>query len=73
VDIFSGSNATGWSAETEKRFWISIDTEAEYVATSAFRFLKKGTSVESLREVYESINSGNSVDLNEYTATGKLL
>ena len=71
VDIFSGSNATGWSAEG--RSWVAFDTESEYVATSAFRFLEKGTDVETLREVYENIIGDRSVDLSKYMAVRKLL
>ena len=35
VDIFSGSNTTGWSAESEGRHWMAFDNEADYIATSA--------------------------------------
>lgn len=68
VDIFSGSNATGWAAESENRHWISFDTEVDYVATSAFRFLDKGTKIETLQEVYAKIKAGESLDLNKYRA-----
>ena len=72
VDTFSGSNVTGWVAESEGRRWASFDTEVEYVAASAFRFLDKRTDVETLREVYARIKGRESVDLNRYMATRRL-
>ena len=74
VDIFSRSNATGQSAESEGRFWVSFDTEIEYVATSAFRFLQRKPSPETLREVYQNIKERSPpVDLSQYMGTCKLL
>lgn len=66
VDIFSGSNTTGFVAEAERRNWYSFDMEPEYVAASAFKFLEKGTAPSVLREIYESIKNGKNVDLNKY-------
>ena len=73
VDIFSGSNTTGWSAESEKRRWLSIDTEIDYVATSAFRFVVKSTSSDTLRDIYERIKRRESVDICEYSPMQRLL
>jgi site-specific DNA-methyltransferase (cytosine-N4-specific) len=38
LDIFAGSNTTGWVAETLGRRWISVDAVADYVVASSFRF-----------------------------------
>ena len=73
VDAFSGSNVTGWVAESEGRRWVSFDTEVEYVAASAFRFLGKESSVETLREVYEKIKKREPLDLNMYTPIRRLV
>ena len=73
VDIFSGSNATGWSAESEKRRWLACDSELEYVATSAFRFLEKGCSVATLREVYDKIRAFEYLNIDGYIANHRLL
>ncbi len=73
VDIFSGSNTTGWSAESEKRRWLSCDSELEYVATSAFRFLEKGCSVATLREVYDKIRAFEYLNIDDYIANHRLL
>lgn len=66
VDIFSGSNTTGYVAEIHKRYWYSFDEEINYVAASAFRFLEKGSNVDELNEIYTSIKSGKTIELNEY-------
>ena len=66
VDIFAGSNTTGYVAENLKRYWYSFEKEIEYVATSAFRFLEKGTDTQTLNEIYNSIKSGEAVELSAY-------
>lgn len=66
IDIFAGSNTTGYVAEKEQREWISFDNEIEYVAASAFRFLENDAPVDTLSNVYESIKSGHSILLSEY-------
>lgn len=59
VDIFAGSNTTGFVAQNEERQWLSFDESREYVAASVLRFLPKGTSGKRLREVYDSVVNGN--------------
>lgn len=49
LDIFSGSNTTGYVAEQLSRKWVSIDSDFDYVKASALRFLEQ---VE-LTDVYE--------------------
>lgn len=39
LDIFSGSNTTGYAAEKIQRNWLSIDSDMGYVRSSALRFL----------------------------------
>lgn len=73
VDIFGGSNTTGWVAEVEKRRWLAFDESRDYVAASAFRFLKKGTDVEAMRELYGMLRSGDAVDLTRLRHFGTLL
>lgn len=38
VDPFAGSNTTGEAAERERRHWIAIEREENYLAASRFRF-----------------------------------
>lgn len=68
VDIFGGSNTTGQTAELLRRNWLSFELSAEYVAASSFRFFEKGTDESELRNVYESILDGQSVDLSTTAA-----
>ena len=63
VDIFGGSNTTGYAAETLNRKWLSFDLDAEYTAASAFRFLSKTTSEKQLHYIYHSIQAGETIDL----------
>jgi len=41
LDIFAGSNTTGFVAENLQRNWIAFEKELQYLATSAFRFIDK--------------------------------
>lgn len=52
VDIFSGSNTTGYTAQKLHRCWKSFELQQEYVAASGFRFTR---SSEESKEVYEEI------------------
>lgn len=72
IDIFGGSNTTGQVAETHGRRWMSFDQVPEYVAASAFRFLEPGCKAESMKELYERIVRGESVDLSEYQSQAVL-
>lgn len=66
VDIFAGSNTTGQVAEAENRRWLAFELSREYVAASAFRFLTKDNSHTEMRELYDRIESGKTVDLTAY-------
>ncbi len=63
VDIFSGSNTTGYVAEIEGRRWLSFEAELEYIAASVFRFLPSGTSETDMREKYGQILAAEHIDL----------
>lgn len=63
VDIFGGSNTTGYVAEVEGRRWLTFEADLEYVAASAFRFLPSDASEQQLKQVYEQIVSGRTADL----------
>ena len=66
VDIFGGSNTTGQVAEAQGRRWLSFEILPEYVGTSSFRFLDKGTDPKLMQTLYEKIVAGKSVDLVKY-------
>jgi len=62
VDIFAGSNTTGFVAEIEGRRWLSFDTRLDYLASSAFRFFDERAADVELTTAHESILAGESVD-----------
>ena len=39
LDIFAGSNTTGWTAQSLNRNWLSFELEQQYLSASVFRFL----------------------------------
>ena len=65
LDIFGGSNTTGMVAETEGRRWITFEQSADYLATSAFRFLGRNTPTNVMNEVHATIRAGRFQDLQE--------
>jgi DNA modification methylase len=66
LDIFAGSNTTGQVAQAQGRRWLSFELSREYVGASAFRFLEKRNSHSEMREVFNRIKSGATVDLTAY-------
>lgn len=54
VDIFSGSNTTGYVAEKLGRRWLSIELDRDYAILSGVRFME-GWSEGSLREFVAEI------------------
>lgn len=63
VDIFAGSNTTGMVAEQEGRRWMAFDERRDFLAASAFRFLREETTPEEARATYDSIAAGESVQI----------
>lgn len=59
VDIFSGSNTTGYEAEKLKRRWKSFELNREYVASSVLRFVEKPEDAEW---VYNRVMEGEIVN-----------
>lgn len=62
VDMFAGSNTTGFVAETAGCRWLAFDECLEYLAASSFRFLSD-TAPEKMKATYAQILSGNRVNL----------
>lgn len=58
LDIFGGSNTTGFAAEALKRKWLTFEMNREYLASSALRFLE-GHSPETVKQVLGEINSSH--------------
>ncbi len=63
VDIFAGSNTTGYVANVEGRRWLAFDECREYIAASSFRFFAKGTSLEQIQLAYKHVLHGEGLDL----------
>lgn len=63
VDIFGGSNTTGRVAEDLGRKWKSFELSKDYLAASAFRFLDQNAGDDRLKEVYQAIIDGQTLDL----------
>ncbi len=53
VDPFAGSNVTGAVCEKLKRKWVSIELDADFVRTSAFRF--EGHIVDAMPDIPEPV------------------
>jgi len=66
LDIFAGSNTAGWVAETIDRQWLAFEECREYVATSAFRFLRPEVDVTAIRRIHAEVLAGQPVDLSPY-------
>ncbi len=68
LDIFAGSNTTGYVAETQGRQWLAFEERIDYVAASAFRFLPDNANEAELTAVYERISAGDSIGI-----TGRMM
>ena len=58
LDIFGGSNTTGFAAEALKRKWLTFEMNREYLASSVFRFLE-GHSSETVKRVLEELDNNH--------------
>ena len=54
VDIFSGSNTTGYVSELEGRRWLAFEQFEEYLSASAFRFLQN-QPMENVQSVFNDL------------------
>lgn len=58
LDIFGGSNSTGFAAEALKRKWLTFEMNRDYLASSVFRFLE-GHSSETVKGVLEELHNNH--------------
>lgn len=56
VDIFAGSNTTGFVCETEKRRWLAFEQLPEYLTASIFRFIQD-EPIDKIKDIYNKLNS----------------
>lgn len=59
LDIFAGSNTTGFSAEALNRKWLSFELDQQYLAASIIRFLE-GYSIEEIRDIFFKLQMSQS-------------
>jgi DNA modification methylase len=65
VDIFGGSNTTGYVSEQLDRNWLSFDMDNEYVAASILRFLS-GMPENEIRNIYSKALANTFVNLEDH-------
>lgn len=58
LDIFGGSNTTGYTAEALSRKWLTFEMNREYLASSAFRFLE-GQGSEAVKRVMGNLSNSH--------------
>lgn len=56
LDIFGGSNTTGFAAEALRRKWLTFEMNHQYLASSALRFLE-GHSTKTVKRVLGELNN----------------
>jgi DNA modification methylase len=54
LDVFGGSNTTGFVAESLNRKWLTFEVNQEYLASSVLRFLE-GCEVERVVEIHNRL------------------
>jgi len=64
VDIFAGSNTTGFVCEKLYRQWLAIDSRLDYAALSAVRFME-GWPLERTESCIKQMEAGVFLDLTE--------
>ena len=57
VDIFSGSNTTGYVCELEGRKWLAFEQLQEYLSASVFRFMQD-QPIEDIQAVFKELMKG---------------
>lgn len=63
LDIFAGSNTTGWIAEKLGRQWLAFELDHPYLAASIFRFLED-ESINEIKEKYELLLKNKYAEIN---------
>jgi site-specific DNA-methyltransferase (cytosine-N4-specific) len=59
VDIFGGSNTTGYICEIEQRRWLAFEERKDYLSASIFRFMQD-ESLQTIEDAYEELMKENS-------------
>lgn len=59
LDIFGGSNTTGFTAEALNRKWLTYELSKEYLVSSVLRFIE-GQSVEAAKKLIDKLKDNHS-------------
>jgi site-specific DNA-methyltransferase (cytosine-N4-specific) len=70
VDIFSGSNTTGYVAEELRRHWLGIEINREFAWLSAVRFMEEW-DLEAISEAVERMKRGENLNIDEMAPVEK--
>ncbi len=62
LDIFSGSNTTGYVADQHQRRWLSMELDRSYAVLSAVRFME-GWTEDEIRSSLANIEAGKAIRL----------
>jgi len=67
LDIFAGSNTTGWIAQQLNRRWLSFELDHQYLSASILRFLDK-EPVEDIKTKYDllQLDKNAGIDTEEF-------
>jgi site-specific DNA-methyltransferase (cytosine-N4-specific) len=58
LDIFAGSNTTGFVAETTHRNWMAFEESRSYLAASAFRFIDSSANSSVITQLFNQLLHG---------------
>lgn len=65
LDIFAGSNTTGYVAESLSRKWTTAEINLDYVAASALRFAV-GLAESDMKSIYHAVLNGDHVNVSNH-------
>lgn len=61
IDIFAGSNTTGFVCESENRNWLAFEQSREFALASVFRFVQD-RPVPEIKSIFSSLAAGEKID-----------
>ncbi len=62
IDIFGGSNTTGFVCEQEGRQWLTFEENRQYLAASVFRFMQEHPT-EDIKDAYRNLMCGRALQI----------
>lgn len=63
LDIFAGSNTTGYAAEKLGRRWLAFEQDRNYAAASAFRFMENASEFELAERWRELVSNEEPIEV----------